>query len=54
MLKERLAVDKDLVSHLEYVTTFKTRLLEAGELAKKNLCGGQAHMKVWYDQKARE
>ena len=42
MLKESwLAVDEDPVSHLEYVNTFKTRLTEAGELAKKNLCRGQ-------------
>ena len=38
MLKESwLAVDEDLVSLLEYVTTFKTLLMEAGELTKKNL-----------------
>ena len=37
----------------EYVTTFKTQLMEAGELAKKNLCWGQAPMKARYDQKAR-
>ena len=55
MLKESwLSVDEDPVSLLEYVTTFKTRLMEAGELAKKNLHRGQACMKVWYDQKARE
>ena len=35
MLKESsLAVDEYPV---EYVTTFKTRLMEAGELAKNNL-----------------
>ena len=28
--------------------------MEAGELARKNLHRGQARMKVWYDQKARE
>ena len=28
--------------------------MEAGELAKKTLHQGQARMKVWYDQKARE
>ena len=55
MLKESwLSVDEDPVSLLEYVTTFKTRLMEAGELARKNLHQGQARMKVWYDQKARE
>ena len=38
MLKESwLAVDDDAVNLLEYVTTFKTHLLEAGKLAKKNL-----------------
>ena len=38
MLKESwLAVDDESVSHLEYVTTFKARLMETGELARKNL-----------------
>ena len=38
MLKENwLAVYKDPVSLLEYVTIFKAWLMEAGELAKKNL-----------------
>jgi len=38
MLKESwLAVDDDPVSLLEYVITFKTRLMEAGELVRKNL-----------------
>ena len=39
MLKESwLAFDHDPVSFLEYVTTFKfkTNLMEAGELARKN------------------
>ena len=55
MLKESwLAVDDEPVSLLEYVATFKTRLLEAGELARKNLSRVQTQMKVWYDRKARE
>ena len=55
MLKESwLSVDEDPVGLLEYVTTFKTRLMEAGELARKNLHRGQARMKVWFNQKARE
>ena len=55
MLKESwLAVDDDPVSLLEYVTTFKTCLLETGELARKNLSRAQTQMKVWYDKKARE
>ena len=55
MLKESwLSVDEDPVSLLEYVTTFKTQLMEAGELARKNLHQGQARIKVWYDEKARE
>ena len=55
MLKESwLSVNEDPVSLLEYVTTFKTQLMEAGELARKNLHQGQARMKVWYDQKVRE
>ena len=50
MLKESwLAVDDDPVSLLEYVTMFKTRLLEAGELTRKNLGRVQTQMKVWYD-----
>ena len=50
MLKESwLSVDEDPVSLLEYVTTFKTQLMEAGGLARKNLHRGQARMKVWYD-----
>ena len=44
---------KTLMS-LVYVTTFKTQLMEAGELAKKNLYWGQACMKVWHDQKVIE
>jgi len=52
MLKESwLAVVDDPVSLLEYVNTFKTRLMEAGELARKNLSRVQ---KVWYDEKVRE
>ena len=56
ILKESwLALDEDPVSLLEYVTTFyKTQLMEASELAKKNLRRGQACMKVWYNQKVRE
>ena len=55
ILKESwLAVDDDPVSLLEYVTTFKARLMEAGELARKNLSRAQRQMKVWYDRKARE
>ena len=55
MLKESwLAVDDDPVSLLEYVMTFKTYLLETGELARKNLSQAQTQMKVWYDRKARE
>ena len=55
MLKESwLAVNDEPVSLLEYVTTFKTRLLEAGELVRKNLSQVQTQMKVWYDRKARE
>ena len=50
MLKESwLAVEDDPWSLLEYVTTFKTRLLVAGELARKNLSRIQTQMKVWYD-----
>ncbi|XP_065917657.1 uncharacterized protein [Dysidea avara] len=55
ILKESwLVVDSDPVNLLEYVTTFKTRLFEAGELAKKNLSRVQTRMKVWYVRKARE
>ena len=50
MLKESwLAVDDGPVSLLEYVTTFKPRLMEAGEPARKNLSQAQRQMKVWYD-----
>ena len=38
MLKESwLPVDDDPVSLLEYAITFNTRLMEAGELVRKNL-----------------
>jgi len=54
MLKESwLAVEDDPWSLLEYVTAFKTRLLEAGELVRKN-CRVQTQMKVWYHGKVRE
>ena len=42
------------LSHLEHATTFKARLMETGELARKNLTQALRQMKVWYDQKARE
>jgi len=54
ILKESwLAVNDDFVSLLECVTTFKTCLMEAGELAGKNLSQVLAQIKVYkYDRKA--
>ena len=50
MLKESwLAVEYDPWSLLEYVMTSKTCLLEASELARKNLSRVQTQMKVWYN-----
>ena len=42
------------VNLLEYVATFKQRLMQTCELARQNLQRTQSRMKVWYDKRARE
>ena len=55
MLKGVWISDEKLpVNLLEYVTTFKQRLLQVCELAKQNLQRAQARMKVWYDKRTRK
>ena len=55
MLKEALLSDEEPpVNLLDYVMTFKHRLVKVCELAKRNLQCAQARMKIWYDRKTRE
>ena len=58
LLKKQWLNDDDSVkvNLLDYVSKFRTRLHEAGEIAKKNLENSQQKMKMYYDRnvKARE
>ena len=58
LLKEQWLNDDDSVkvNLLDYMSKFRTRLHEAGEIAKKNLENSQHKMKMYYDRnvKARE
>ena len=55
VLKEAWMSNEELtVNLLEYVATFKQRLIQARELARQNLKRTQLRMKVWYDKKSRE
>ena len=58
LLKEQWLNDNDSVkvNLLDYVCKFRTRLHEAGEIAKKNIENSQQKMKMYYDRnvKARE
>ena len=58
LLKEQWLNDDDSVkvNLLDYVSTFRTRLHKAGEIAKKNLENSQQKMKMYYyrNVKARE
>ena len=42
------------VNLLEYVATFRQRLMQVCELARQNLQRMQSRMKVWYDKRSRE
>ena len=54
MLKEKwLEEENNQTNILQYVLTFKNRLLKAGKFAKENLKKSQGRMKLWYDKKAR-
>ena len=39
---------------LEYVSRLRQRMLEAMDMAKKNLKNSQSRMKTWYDKKAKQ
>ena len=58
LLKEQCLNGDDSVkvNLLDYVSKFRTRLHEAGEIAKKNVENSQKKMKMYYDRnfKARE
>ena len=54
MLKEKWLSDSSDLNLLDYVCTFKERLLEATHLAQQNLKKSQSRMKKWYDRDARE
>ena len=55
LLKEQWLNDDDeavKVNLLDYVSRFRTRLYEAGEIAKKNLENSQQKMKMYYSRNA--
>ena len=54
LLKETWLEENSSLNLLDYVSSFKNRLLKATEMAKENLKGSQAKMKVWYDKKVRQ
>ena len=54
MLKEKWLSDSSDLNLLDYVCTFKERLLEATHLARQNLKKSQSRMKKLYDRDARE
>ena len=47
MLKEKWLSDSSDLNLLDYVCTFKDRLLEATHLAQQNLTKSQSRMKKW-------
>ena len=53
LLKEKLLTEDDeqKTSILKYVSSFRERLFEAGEIARDHLKESQASMKTWYDKK---
>ena len=54
LFKENLLGNSEnAIPMLKYVSVFKTRLNEAGQLAKEHLLKTQQKMKVWFDKKAR-
>ena len=54
LLKEKwLDEEPEKISVLKYVATFKDRLFNAGQMAKRNLQESQSKMKVWYDRKTK-
>ena len=55
MLKEAwMSNEEPSVNLLEYVATFRQRLMQACELARQNLLRTQSRMNVWYDKRSRE
>jgi hypothetical protein len=53
LLKEKWLNDESETNLLDYVSTFRFRLLKACEVARKNLGNSQKRMKTWYDQDAK-
>lgn len=51
MLKEHWLEEDTKYHLLDYVSSFKERLLKACSMAKENLAATQKKMKVWYDRK---
>ena len=54
MLKEKWLSDSSDFNLLDYVCTFKERLLDATPLAQQNLKKSQIRIKKWCDRAARE
>ena len=53
LLKEKWLTTDSELNLLDYVSSFKTKLARAGEIARDNLKDSQAKMKRWYDKDAR-
>ena len=54
VFKDTLVTDRTATNLLDYVSSFKSKLLYARELAQKNLVKAQGKMKAWYDGKSRK
>ena len=52
LLKEGWLTEESPTNLLDQVSTLRTRLTAAGELARKNLKSVQNRMKLWYDKQA--
>jgi len=53
LLKEGWLTEEPPTNLLDHVSTLRSRLAAAGELAQKNLKSAQNKMKLWYDRKAK-
>ena len=53
VLKEAWLGEDSSVNLLEYVSRLRQRILDAVDIARKNLKNSQSRMKTWYDKKAK-
>ncbi|KAK7909313.1 hypothetical protein WMY93_013997 [Mugilogobius chulae] len=53
LLQEKWLGDPEPQNVLDYVSSFRSRLHRACELAKQNLTAAQSDMKCWFDKKAK-